>query len=166
MSLEAYSGDCGRARRWAALAPDGELSMLELRLLQVHLQRCPACARVATDIEAISDAIRSAPLEAPSAQVALPVLRRATLLNRTPSVRSVGRLAAVAVGGLLAFTVGSWTSDETVATLPVRPIVIDNTDFAAVNAEPAELRAFRRAELLSETSVAPRLGVHPGPQPL
>ena len=166
MSLEAHSSDCGRARRWAALAPDGELSLLELRLLQAHTQRCPGCARVAADIEAISDAIRSAPLESPSAQVALPVLHRARFLNRTPSVRSIGQLAAVAVGGLLAFTVGSWSSDETVATLPVRPIVIENTDFASVAAEPAELRAFRRAELLSETSVDPRPGVHPGPQSL
>ena len=166
MSFEAHPSDCGRARRWAALAPDGELSLLETRLLQAHIQRCPGCARVAADIEAISVAIRSAPLEAPSAQVALPVLRRATFFSRVPSMRSVGQLAAIAVGGLLAFTVGSWSSDETAATLPVRPIVIDQTDFAAVDAEPAELRAFRRAELLSETSVEPRVGVHPGPQPL
>jgi anti-sigma factor RsiW len=166
MTLEADSRDCGRARRWAALAPDGELSMLELRLLQAHTQRCPVCARVAADIEAISDAIRSAPLESPSAQVALPVLRRATFLNRTPSVRSVGRLAAVAVGGLLAFTVGSWSAHETGATLPASPIVIDNTDFAAVASEPTELRAFRHAELLSEMSAAPQSGRRPGPQPL
>ena len=166
MSLEAQSGDCGRARRWAALAPDGELSMLESRLLQAHVQRCPVCARIAADIEAISDAIRSAPLESPSARVALPVARRATFLNRAPGARAMGRFAAVAVGGLLAFTVGSWSSDETVVTMPVRPIVIDSTDFAAVDAEPTELRAFRRATLLSETSSNPRAGLHTGTQPL
>lgn len=166
MILDAHSFACGRARTWAALAPDGELSMLELRLLQAHIQRCPACARVAADIEAISDAIRSAPLESPSAQFTLPVLRRRTVLSRSPGIRAVGQFAAVAVGGMLAFTLGSWSSDSTVVTMPVRPIVIDNTDFAAVDTEPTELRAFRRAELLRETPAAPRLGKHPGTQPL
>ncbi len=151
---------------WAALAPDGELSMLELRLLQAHIERCPSCARVAADIEAISDAIRSAPLESPSTQIALPVLRHRTVLSRSPGIRAVGQFAAFAVGGMLAFTLGSWASDSTVVTMPVRPIVIDNTDFAAVDTEPTELRAFRRAELLRETPAAPRLGKHPGSQPL
>ena len=78
----------------------------------------------------------------------------------------MGRFAAVAVGGLLAFTVGSWSSDETVVTMPVRPIVIDSTDFAAVDAEPTELRAFRRATLLSETASTRAPACIPDTQPL
>lgn len=166
MTLDAHSRACERARTWAALAPDGELSTLELRLLQAHLDRCPACARVAADIEAISEAIRSAPLEPPPAQIALSVLRRRSLLRRVPGTHVAGRLAAVAAVGLLAFTMGSWSSDEIVGTVPVRPIVIDEADLAAVDAEPTEFRVFRRAALLSETPAAPRLGKHPGPQPL
>lgn len=140
--------------------------MLEVRLLRAHLHRCPSCARVATDIEAISDAIRSAPLESPSAPITVPTLRRRNFMNRAPGVRVVGRFVAVAAGGLLAFTVGSWSSDTTFVTAPVRPIVIDSTDLVAVDAEPMELRAFRRAALISETSAAPRFGKHPGSQPM
>jgi hypothetical protein len=171
VTLDAPSPACERARAWAALAPDGELSMLELRLLQAHVERCGACARIAADIEAISDTIRSTPLEPPPRQIALPALRRGTMLRRTmarrvPPARAAGRLAAVAAVGLLAFTIGSWSSNEIVGSVPVRPLVIDEADMAAADKEPTELRVFRRAALLSETPAAPRVGKRPGPQPL
>ena len=165
MTLDAHSRACERARTWAALAPDGELSMLELRLLQAHLDRCPSCARTANDIEAITETIRSAPLEEPPAQISLPVLRRRSALGRIPGVALAGRVAAVAAVGLLAFTVGSWSS-ERADTLPGRPVVIDETQLASVDAEPTELRVFRRAALLRDTPAAPRVGKRPGPQPL
>ena len=38
---------CDRARAWAALAPDGELSELERKLLDAHVVRCGACSRFA-----------------------------------------------------------------------------------------------------------------------
>lgn len=170
MTFAVPSSACERARAWAALAPDGELSMLELRLLQAHVERCGECARIAADIEAITDTIRSAPLEPPPGQIALPVLRRRTTFRRTiarrvPPARAAGRLATVAAVGLLAFTIGSWSSDE-IGTVPVRPLLIDEADLAAADAEPAELRVFRRAALLSDTPAAPRVGKRPGPQPL
>lgn len=139
--------------------------MLERRLLESHLARCSLCARVAADIAAISDAIRSAPLEPPPAQIALPP-RRHRLHRSIPGAHAAGRLVAVGALGLVAFTVGSWSSDRVVDTLPVRPIVIDETQLESVDDEPAELRVYRRAALLSETPAAPRVGKRPGPQPL
>lgn len=166
MTHEAHSRACERARTWAALAPDGELSMLELRLLQAHVERCPSCARVAADIEAISAAIRSAPLEPPPTQIALPVLRRRSVLRRVPAVRTAGRLAAVAAVGLFAVVVGSLSSDRIVESSPVRPIVIDANSLEAADAEPTELRVYRRAALISGTPAAPRVAKHTGTQPL
>lgn len=165
MTPDAHSRACERARTWAALAPDGELSMLEVRLLQAHLERCPACARVATDIEAISAAIRSAPLEPPPDQIALPVLRRRSVLRRVPGGHVAGRLAAIAAVGLLAFSVGSWSSERVTKAGSLRPVVIDETTLPSAEAERAELRAYRRAALMSETYLGQREGSRPGVQP-
>lgn len=161
MTPAGHSRACERARTWAALAPDGELSQLEVRLLQAHLERCPACARVAVDIEAISEAIRAAPLEPPPAQIALPVLRRRSLRHRLPVTPTASRLAAVAAVGLLAFTVGSWSSDR-VASTSLRPIVIDETTLPSAEAERAEFRAYRRAALMSGTYVGQHEGSRTG----
>lgn len=166
MTHDAQSRACERARAWAALAPDGELSMLELRLLQSHVERCPGCARVAADIEAISAAIRSAPLEPPPTQITLPVLRRRRALRRVPGAQVAGRFVAVAAVGLFAVAVGSWSSDRIVETAPVQPIVIDETALEDVDAEPAQMRAYRRAELLSDTSAVSVTVRRSGTQPL
>jgi anti-sigma factor RsiW len=140
--------------------------MLELRLLQAHVERCPSCARVAADIEAISAAIRSAPLEPPPAQIALPVLRRRSVFRHVPGVHVAGRVAAVAAVGLFAVVMGSWSSDRIVEPMPVKPIVIDETSLETVDAEPVEMRVYRRAALISGTAAAPRVAKRPGTQPL
>jgi hypothetical protein len=138
--------------------------MLELRLLQAHTDRCPSCARVAADIGGISEAIRSAPLEVPSARVALPVEPRRSIRDRVPPVHALSRIAAVAAVGLFAFTMGSRSSDQVTSALP--PIVIDETTLPSAEADLAELRAFRRDALLSQTSLGRRAGVRSGPQAL
>ena len=48
---------------WAALLPDGELSQIEKRILEVHLARCAACARHAEQIAAIVAVVRDTPSE-------------------------------------------------------------------------------------------------------
>lgn len=140
--------------------------MLELRLLQAHVERCPGCARVAADIEAISVAIRSAPLEPPPAQIVLPVLRRRSVLRRVHGAHAAGRLAAVAAAGLFALGLGSWSSHTVVESAPVRPLVIDGRALEEADAEPAELRVYRRAALISGTPAAPRVAKRTGTQPL
>jgi hypothetical protein len=138
--------------------------MLELRLLQAHIDRCRSCARVAADIGAISEAMRSAPLEVPSARVVFPVGSRKSIRDRVPPVLALGRIAAVAAVGLFAFTMGSRSSDH--APSPVLPpILIDETTLPSVEADLAEFRAYRRDALLSETYAGKHEGSHPGPQP-
>jgi hypothetical protein len=156
---------CEQARSRAVLAPDGELSMLELRLLRAHLGRCPSCARIASDIETITATIRAAPLEQLPEPINVPALKRSRF-GRLPGSRLAGQLAAVSAGAVLAVTMGSFWSDETAGTISGPPIVIDETNLEAIDAEPTELRVYRHASLIAETPAAPRVGKHPGSQPL
>ena len=88
---------CERARTWAALAPDGELSELERKLLDAHVQRCSACARFALEVAAVAAELRAAGLERLPRPVSVPVWRRRPVYAR---VRAVGAAAAVAVMAL------------------------------------------------------------------
>src|SRR3954454_20206074 len=63
---------CDRARQWASLGLDGELSELERSLLAAHLERCPDCARVVGDVRAMTMRLRAEPLAQPAAPVVLP----------------------------------------------------------------------------------------------
>ena len=88
---------CERARTWAALAPDGELSELERKLLDAHVQRCAACAYFAVEVAAVaSELIERAGFGLPRPLV-VPIWRRRPVYS---SVRAVGAAAAVAVMAL------------------------------------------------------------------
>src|SRR5438477_537085 len=54
---------CDRAREWASLRMDGELSELESALLEAHLKRCEACGSFAVEVEAVALQLRAASLE-------------------------------------------------------------------------------------------------------
>ena len=110
---------CERAREWASLRLDGELSDFERVLLDSHLRRCPACAAYVLEIGAITEVIRAAELEPLTAPVALPLRRR-----RASVVLQAGAAAAAA----LALTVGlatlsapsrSLSGDASASRLPV-----------------------------------------------
>ena len=58
---------CGRARWWAALAPDDELSELERKRLRAHLAGCGACSRFALEAAALAIAVaKAAPTTGPA----------------------------------------------------------------------------------------------------
>ncbi|HXK15518.1 MAG TPA: zf-HC2 domain-containing protein, partial [Gaiellaceae bacterium] len=57
---------CERARWWASLRADGELSELESALLDAHLGRCASCRTFARGTEEIAAALRSARLQRPA----------------------------------------------------------------------------------------------------
>ncbi len=88
---------CERARGWAALMPDGELSELERKLLGAHVQRCAACAHFALDVAAVAAELRAAALQPLPRPVSVPIWRRRPVYAR---VRAVGAAAAVAVMAL------------------------------------------------------------------
>jgi hypothetical protein len=141
--------------------------MLELRSLRAHLTRCVSCARVAADIEAITGAIRTAPLEEPPALTAFSARRRTSFLGRIPRYGIASQVASVAVGAIIAVTASSWASSDRVdSAAPVRPIIIDETSLASVDAEPVEMRAYRHGLLLGEQATVRPPVTHSGPQPL
>ena len=99
MSVVARESRCERARARAALAPDGELALLERRLLDAHLANCAGCRRFATLVARVAAELRAAAAERPSRRVVLPALA----VRRSASVRlrhagSVAAVAAMALG--------------------------------------------------------------------
>lgn len=90
---------CDRARGWAALAPDGELSQLEQRLLDAHVTCCAPCRFFAAEVAAIALELREAAHEAPERLVALPSVHvRRSFYARMHAVGAVAAVAAMAVG--------------------------------------------------------------------
>lgn len=88
---------CERARTWAAMAPDGELSELERKLLDAHVQRCAACAHFAVEVAAVAAELRATALQQLSRPVSVPIWRQRPVYAR---FRAVGAAAAVAVMAL------------------------------------------------------------------
>ena len=89
---------CERARSWAALAPDDELSELEHKLLDAHLARCPGCSRFAERVAAVADELRRASLERPTYPIAVPSWRRRNVYARMRTVGAAAAVAAMALG--------------------------------------------------------------------
>jgi predicted anti-sigma-YlaC factor YlaD len=94
-----------------SLGLDGELSQVEQASLGAHVGRCAACAEFARDLDALTQELRTAPLERPTvAQV--PARRRSAL--RTLHVGAAAAAVILAAGfGSLA---GSLTSRATTTT--------------------------------------------------
>jgi predicted anti-sigma-YlaC factor YlaD len=65
-TLGRHERGCIRAREWASLRLDGELSELERLFLRHHLGRCPECRAFAGSLAAVAGAIRETPEETPS----------------------------------------------------------------------------------------------------
>jgi ferric-dicitrate binding protein FerR (iron transport regulator) len=97
MTVNPTGSLCERARTWAALAPDGELSELERKLLDSHVQRCAACGHFAVEVAAVAAELRDAALQPLPRPLSLPIWRRRPVYAR---FRAVGAAAAVAVMAL------------------------------------------------------------------
>ena len=63
---------CDRARQWASLRLDGELSELEGFMLERHVEECAACREWQAGVEGAATLLREAPLEESSRPFALP----------------------------------------------------------------------------------------------
>jgi anti-sigma factor RsiW len=141
--MEVRGGQlCARARFWASLRIDGELSELEGALLDAHLARCVDCSVLAEGFSASTAALRSAPL----AQIA-PV---AIDLPRSQR-RLVGLIAVVAVlvlGVITGGIVRGQVSHDAGST-PRAVVAVASFD------TPDQLRALRRTTLLN-TGKLPR----------
>jgi anti-sigma factor RsiW len=135
--MEVSGGQlCARARFWASLRIDGELSELEGALLDAHLARCAECNALAAGFEASAAALRSAPLE----RVAPVVVD----LPRSPR-RVLGLIAVAAVLVLAAITGGVVGGRISHDPAPAPRAVAAVASFET----PDQLRALRRTTLLN-----------------
>lgn len=138
MARHSTAAVCHRARAWAALAPDGELSELERKLLGAHLRRCAACAAFAVDVAALTAELRAAAAVPLARPVAIPVWRRR---RSWAGVRAAGAAAAIAVMTLGIASRGPLSPNET-STFQLPRI----TDFSLnVQGEAEQLSALYRS---------------------
>jgi len=91
---------CERARQWASLRADGELSELESLMLERHVAGCDSCRLWQERVEATTELLRAAPLDAPARQVKLDRRERARFPLRHRLVLAAV-VAAAALGSLL-----------------------------------------------------------------
>jgi anti-sigma factor RsiW len=99
-ALSPRSGRCDRARQWASLRVDDELSELEEALLERHLELCPACRSFAARLDAATGVIRATPQEKPEIAYA-PLERRPIRLPLGRKTAIVGIAAAAALGSFV-----------------------------------------------------------------
>jgi ferric-dicitrate binding protein FerR (iron transport regulator) len=105
--------ECERARSWASLGLDAELSQIEQLKLRAHVGRCAACAAFAQDLERVVEELRRAPLEQ-STTVVMPVVRRSATRR---GLQLGAAAAAVAIAASLGSLAGSLSSREPASTV-------------------------------------------------
>lgn len=150
--MKAMSQLCERARAWASLRADGELSELESALLDGHLERCADCRSFAAGADRVTLALRSTRLERPGPLAVRPITHpgpRSTIV-RAVQVAFVAALV-VAVG----FVAASATPSQQAETS--KPIAM----VASVDS-PDGLRELRRPGLIGKNRVLPRNRFVPG----
>ena len=92
-------GACERAREWASLRLDDELSVLEEEILERHLDFCEACRRFEEGMRLTTARIRSTPLETPTRRV--PVAARSGVVTQYRKRTALVAAAALAIGALV-----------------------------------------------------------------
>jgi hypothetical protein len=160
-----HTSGCERARAWAALAPDGELSELERRLLAVHVAHCTACASFAAGVEALVEEVRAAPLEPVPAGAWAFGWRHRTVVPATRAAGRIASVAAAAAAGLVAFSLGAGTLGDVERSPAPAPILIEITG-TDVALELDAFRDARRADLLGTLPEPVQAGQHTGANPL
>jgi anti-sigma factor RsiW len=87
---------CERASEFVSLELDGELSLFERAILRRHLQRCERCAAYSHQITAMTEMVRTAPVE--QIHVSIDIWRRRRRVFRVvDSVAATAAVAAVAI---------------------------------------------------------------------
>jgi predicted anti-sigma-YlaC factor YlaD len=157
VTLPLRSSRCERTRAWAALAPDGELSELERRLLAAHLANCAACRSFAWRVAAIATELRAAAGQRPARRFSLPAahVRRSAYAR----LRAAGAVAAVAS---MAFGLAARGPLPVGGDGAVTPAAVPA---AAEESELQTIRQLRREALLSSSAFPDRPSRSFGTQP-
>jgi predicted anti-sigma-YlaC factor YlaD len=117
------NGDCERARQWASIELDNELSTFERVLLRAHLTGCTSCREFRSGIKGITGTLRSEPLVPLESMIDINRFRRPRRrLHLAPAAAAVA-VAAVGLGSLLA---SSAVRPGSVAAGPARAPVVSN----------------------------------------
>jgi len=119
------SADCERARQWASIELDGELSTFERVLLRAHLAHCPPCRAFRGQTSGLTHALRAAPLEHLERPIQIGRMRRRLRLRLAPAAAAMA-VAFVGLGSIL-------------ATSAVRSVGTGHVQAAAINSAPAAL---------------------------
>jgi anti-sigma factor RsiW len=146
--MELTSQLCARARFWASLRLDGELSELEGALLDAHLARCEACSAVAREFGALTADLRARPLE----HAAAVTVSRARSSRRVFAGAAVA--AVIAAGVLLGGLVRGQVSHDALPT-PHPVAVVASLD------TPDQLRKLRRTSLLNQRHLPRDISAEP-----
>jgi hypothetical protein len=127
---------CDRAREYASLRLDGELSDFESALLDSHLDRCPSCRVFADDLVGLTGRLRTATLERPTIALTLPQRRFAAVRGFQASAAAAAVVSVVGIGALFGMLHSS-------ATSPTR----GSAKYGSMASEKREFRDLRRAVL-------------------
>jgi predicted anti-sigma-YlaC factor YlaD len=149
---------CERAREWASLRLDGELSELEQALFASHLDRCTGCSAYAAGVAAATMEMRGAKVERLTRPIALPLHRRIAFAARAfQAGTGVAAVLAAAVGlGTLFGSSGRPTPSLSASSVRLSSSAIH----AGPNSESdALIRAPRLAMLKAELGVGKQRGL-------
>lgn len=147
---------CDRARHWASLRLDGELSELENALLDAHLARCGGCKAFAREADGIAMALRSVAMERLEEPLVIAVAPRAPRVRALQvAIASALVLVAAALGSALG--VASHAGASSTAARAEQ-----HTAMVASGETPDNLRKLRRAGLIEAGRPVPRNRLIPG----
>jgi predicted anti-sigma-YlaC factor YlaD len=136
MFARSDSPTCDRAREWASLRLDGEISELEEALLEAHLRRCAACSEYDEMVGGAVLALRAQPLEELRHGVVVDGRRRIPL--RVAALAPVAAVVAAVVG--VVSVLGTQTAHRPAARTPVPVVATDDNSLD-------QLRALRVMQL-------------------
>ena len=134
MTAEPRTAVCERARVWASLLPDGELSLFERRLLDAHCLRCSSCRQLRDDIVSVTAIVRATPLD----EMARPVR---VVHQRFHGWRPVSGVIASGAAAALALVLAVWIGPQVRANHPTTQILSAPTIILAPTRSTAENQA-------------------------
>ncbi len=150
---------CERAREWASLRLDGELSELEQALFDAHLARCVGCAAYARDVARTTEAIRSAAPQRLPEPIVLPLRRRRAGIPARALQVSTAAAAVVAAAVGLGTLFGSL--GETQGTLSANSVRLSRSSIASGPSTVSDelLKVPRLAMIHAEMGIGKQRGI-------
>jgi predicted anti-sigma-YlaC factor YlaD len=147
-------GKCDRARQWASLELDGELSSFERALLANHVAGCPSCKAFRAEIGGLTTSLRAAPYE-PFGGIALGRIRRRVGMRLAPAAAAMA-VAAVGLGSLIASSSFRGSPVAHFAAQSVNATSVDSAAAAIDNMNLSKSKALATQRERTQARIAPR----------